>query len=112
MNDNSITIVDAAERLSNRSYTDGEDSIAEWHSVYTCPLCSKQVAFSAEDFGEHAFLEESNLSEVDAQAIGVASQAYSDATYLRFKPISADFLDTTPSTVLHFKLEFALRLFP
>jgi hypothetical protein len=77
MNKNSIIIVDAAERLSNRSYTDGEDSNVEWHSIYTCPLCRQQVSFTAEDFEQHSFSEETNLSSEDAEEIGVASQAYS-----------------------------------
>lgn len=85
MNENSITIVDAAERLSNRSYTDGEDSRAEWHSIYTCPTCGKQVSFTVEEFEQHSFSEETNLSAEDANEIGVASQAYS---LQRFKSIN------------------------
>lgn len=88
MNENSITIVDAAERLSNRSYTDGEDSRAEWRSIYTCPACGKQVSFTAEEFEQHAFSEETNLSTEDAKEIGVASQAYSMKRFksINFKP--------------------------
>lgn len=76
-----ITIVDAAERLSNRSYTDGEDSQADWRSVYTCPVCGTQVTFTADDFERHSFSEETNLSQSDANEVGVASQAYSMRQY-------------------------------
>lgn len=77
MNENSIIIVDAAQRLSNRSYTDGEDSKVEWRSIYTCPQCAGEVSFTAEDFEQHAYSEETNLSPQDANEIGVASQAFS-----------------------------------
>ncbi|HEX8746471.1 MAG TPA: hypothetical protein VF717_04670 [Pyrinomonadaceae bacterium] len=85
MNEKSITIVDAAERLSNRSYTEGEDSKAEWLSIYTCPICGKQVSFTVEEFEQQSFSEETNLSPGDANEIGVASQAYS---MKRFKSIN------------------------
>jgi len=81
MSEPRITIIDAAERLSNRSYTDGEDSRAEWRSVYTCPGCGAQISFTAVDFEEHAFSEETNLSPADANEVGVASQAYSIRQY-------------------------------
>lgn len=88
MKETSITVVDAAERLSNRSYTDGEDSKAEWRSVYTCPNCGAQVSFTADDFEQHAFTEETNLSPSDANEVGVASQAYSmrQDKSVNFKP--------------------------
>jgi hypothetical protein len=85
MNKNSIIIVDAAERLSSRSYTDGEDSKGEWRSIYTCPVCGKQGFFTVDDFEQHSFSEETKLSPEDANEIGVASQAYS---MKRFKSIN------------------------